>query len=174
MSSPDMLRTDPSFTRPPVGGLQRLLLKTPALAYHGPLAELLKWRCVMLLITRGRKTGRPRTGAVSFMPLDGHYVVFSGWGVSSNWYRNVRANPNVLVTVGTRRFPASAWLVDDPERRRELMLRMQARSKHCGPPLPIRPLLKAAHLFDYEAEIEMAVAAGGELPVLEIFPTRTR
>jgi deazaflavin-dependent oxidoreductase (nitroreductase family) len=174
MLSTDMLSTDPSFTRAPSGRLQRFLLKAPTLAYRGPLAEVLKSRCVMLLTTRGRKSGKPRTGAVSFMPLDGHYVVFSGWGITSNWYRNVRANPNVVCTVGTRRFAASAWLVDDPERRRELMLRMQARSRNCGPPRPIRPLLKATHLFDYEGEITMAVAAGGELPVVEIFPHRDR
>ncbi len=104
------------------------------------------------------------------MPVDDHFVVFSGWGVTSNWYKNLRANPDVFITVGRRRMRAVAHLVEDPERRRELMLRMHARSGGCGPPKPIRPLLKALKLFDYQAEIDQAVAAGGTLPVVEIVP----
>jgi deazaflavin-dependent oxidoreductase (nitroreductase family) len=140
------------------------------LLYRGPLADLLRSRCVMLLTTRGRRSGRPRTGAVSFMPVEDHFVVFSGWGVTSNWYRNVRTNPEVTITVGRRRMRALARLVEDPERRRELMLRMQARSGGCGPPRPVRPLLKALKVFNYQNEIDTAVAAGGELPVIEIIP----
>ena len=57
----------------------------------------------MLLTTRGRRTGRWRTTAVSFMPIeDGHLVVFSGWGVSSGWYHNLLAEPRVRLKVGLR------------------------------------------------------------------------
>lgn len=104
------------------------------------------------------------------MPVDDHLVVFSGWGVGSNWYRNIRANPDVTVTVGRRRMRATARPVEDPERRRDLMRQMQARSSGCGPPRPLRPLLKLTGIFDYQGEIDMAVAAGGALPVVEIFP----
>jgi deazaflavin-dependent oxidoreductase (nitroreductase family) len=165
-----MAISEPSFARRPAGGLQRLLLKAPPLLYRGLLADLLQSRCVMLLTTTGRRSGRPRTGAISFMPLDDHFVVFSGWGVSSNWYRNVRANPSVVIHVGRRRVRATARLVEDPARRRELMRQMQARSAGCGPAKPVRPILKALKLFDYDAEINMAVAAGGSLPVIELFP----
>jgi hypothetical protein len=65
---------------------------------------------------------------------------------------------------------ATAHLVEDPERRRQLMLRMAARSSGCGPPAPLRPLLKLTGAFDYQGEIDMAVAAGGTLPVVEIIP----
>jgi len=124
----------------------------------------------MLLTTKGRRSGRPRTGPVSFMPVDDHFVVFSGWGVTSNWYQNLRANPEVTITVGRRRMRAVARVVEDPARRRELMLRMQARSGSCGPPKPVRPVLKTLQVFDYQGEIDMAVAAGGTLPVIEIIP----
>jgi deazaflavin-dependent oxidoreductase (nitroreductase family) len=124
----------------------------------------------MVLTTTGRRTGVPRTTAVSFMPVDDHFVVFSGWGVSSNWYRNLRADPEVTITVGRRRMRATARLVEDPDRRSELMRQMQARSAGCGPPKPVRPLLKGLRLFDYQGEIDMAVRAGGTLPVVEISP----
>ena len=111
------------------------------------------------------------------MPLDnGHLVVFSGWGVDSDWYANVRADPRVRVKIGRREVAGTARLVEEPERRRELMLRMQRRSSGCGPPRAVRPLLKATRAFDYDGEIAMAVNAGGTLPVFEIVldqPLRT-
>jgi hypothetical protein len=105
------------------------------------------------------------------MPLpDGRYIVFSGWGTTSNWYRNIRANPEVMISVGRRRMRATARLVEDPAQREQLMLQMRARSAQCGPPGPLRPLLKAAGIFDYEGELAMAVRAKGTLPVIEITP----
>jgi len=104
------------------------------------------------------------------MPVGDHFVVFSGWGITSNWYRNIRANPEVTVTVGRRRMRATAHVVDDPERRRALMRQMAARSSGCGPPRLMRPLLKLTGLFDYQGEIDMGIAAGASLPAVEIIP----
>jgi deazaflavin-dependent oxidoreductase (nitroreductase family) len=165
-----MAPAQPSFVRRRPGTLLRLFLKAPIALYHGPLADLLRSRCVMLLTTRGRRSGLARTNGVSFMPLDDHFVVFSGWGVTSNWYRNVVANPEVMISVGRRRMRATARVVEDPTRRSELMRQMQARSAGCGPPKAVRPLLKLSGAFDYEGEIKMATEAGESLPVVEIFP----
>jgi len=164
------MTSEPSFARRQANPLLKYALRAPVLLYRGVIADLLRSRCVMLLTTKGRRSGLPRTGPVSFMPVGDRFVVFSGWGVTSNWYKNVRAHSEVFITVGRRRTRATARLVEDPERRRELMLRMQARSSGCGPPVPVRPLLKALKLFDYQGEIDMAVAAGGALPVVEITP----
>jgi deazaflavin-dependent oxidoreductase (nitroreductase family) len=147
------------------------MLRVPRAVYVGPIADLLRSRCVMLLTTRGRRTGRARTTAVSFMPVGHRLVVFSGWGVSSSWYQNVRANPEVRIQVGRRRTRATARLVEDPQQRAELMRQMHARSSGCGPPQPVRPLLKLTRIFDYQGEIDMAVAAGGSLPVVEVTPS---
>src|SRR5947208_17042271 len=106
-----MASSEPTFTRRRANPVLRTLLKAPVALYRGPMADLLRSRCVMLLTTRGRRTGLPRTTAVSFMPLDdGHFVAFSGWGIGSNWYRNLRVNPEVAITVGRRRMPAKAHL----------------------------------------------------------------
>jgi deazaflavin-dependent oxidoreductase (nitroreductase family) len=164
--------SEPSFRRRRPSGFLRLFLAVPPLAYHGPIAELLRSRCVMLLTTRGRRSGRPRTNGVSFMLLDDHFVIFSGWGISSNWYRNIRANPSVRIKVGTREMDATARLVEDPGRRRQLMQQMSARSSRCGPPRAMRPLLKLSGAIDYDAEIAMALRAGETLPVVEVFPSQ--
>jgi deazaflavin-dependent oxidoreductase (nitroreductase family) len=158
------------FRREKPGWLLRTVFKLPRLMYHGPIAAFLSTRCVMMLTATGRKSGLPRTNGVSFMELDGHYISFSGWGVSSNWYRNVVANPEVTLQVGRRRIRATAHPVLDPDRREELMQRMQVCSKNCGPPQYIRPLMRLTKTFDYENEIRMAVAHARELPVVEFVP----
>src|ERR1700738_4904575 len=119
------MSSEPSFVRRRASPFLRFILKVPVLLYRGPIADLLRSRCVMLLTTRGRRSGLARTGPVSFVPVDDHFVVFSGWGIGSNWYQNLRANPEVTITVGRRRMRAMARLVEDPDRRHELMLRMQ-------------------------------------------------
>ena len=160
--------SEPTFRRPPPTGFSRALLRVPRAMYAGPFAELLRSRCVLLLTTRGRRSGQPRTTPVSFIPVGDRYIVFSGWGVGSSWYHNVRANPEVLIQVGRRQMHGTAYLVEDPDQRAAYMRLMSARSSGCGPPRPIRPLLKLTGIFDYQGEIDMALAAGGSLPVIEI------
>ena len=169
-----MAQSEPRMTRRPPGTLQRLFLRGPVFMYRGPIATLLASRCVMLLTTTGRKSGQPRTTGVSFMPDGDRYIIFSGWGASSSWYRNVRANPHVTIRVGRRTMAAEARLIADPDERVALMRRMHERSGSCGPPKLTRPLLRLTGLFDYDAEIRMAVEAGPDLPVLEVVPTGSR
>lgn len=165
-----MAANEPGMTRAPASRLQRLFLRGPVVMYRGPLAELFRWRCVMLLTTTGCKTGKPRTTGVSFMPDGERYIIFSGWGVSSNWYRNVRANPRVTIRIGRRTMAADARLVEDPDERVALMRRMRDRSGSCGPPRLMRPLLRLSGLFDYDAEIRMAIEAGADIPVIALVP----
>ena len=162
--------SEPSFRRERPNALSRIFFKIPVYVYVGPIALLLKWRCVMRLTTVGRKSGKLRTTGVSFMHLDGKYIIFSGWGASSDWYRNLRANPRVKIKVGMDEMRATARLIEDPERRRQLMLKMQCESDDCGPPKLFRPLFKLTGIMDYEGELAQAVAQGGELPVIEITP----
>lgn len=165
-----MTESAPTFTRERPHPLQRALFKLPPLVYRGPTAAFLASRCVLRLTTTGRKSGQPRTICVSFMPLDGRYIIFSGFGIQSNWYRNVQANPNVTIQIGRRTMRATATVVADPARRRELMRHMQEHSRQCGPPTTIRPLLRRTRLFDYDAEIRLAVDQAETLPVVELTP----
>jgi deazaflavin-dependent oxidoreductase (nitroreductase family) len=158
------------FHRTKAGPLLALGFKIPPLLYHGPLARLLSSRCVMVLTATGRKSGLPRTNGISYLCLNGNYISFSGWGVSSNWYRNVVANPEVTLKVGRKTIRATANPVTDPDRRIELMLRMREQSQHCGPPRFIRPVLRLSRSFDYDNEIAMAVEHAHELPIVEFVP----
>ncbi|HET7091915.1 MAG TPA: nitroreductase/quinone reductase family protein, partial [Thermomicrobiales bacterium] len=101
---------------------------------------------------------------------DGHFIIFSGWGVRSDWYRNLLANPEVTIKVGARTLRATAVPVQDPARRHELMRQMKARSGSCGPPPPARGLLQKTGIFDYEGELNLALTQEGDLPVIEVIP----
>ena len=165
--------SEPTFDRGRPGVLQRLFFKAPIALYRDGIAEILRRRCVMLLTTTGRRSGLPRTTGVSFMPLGDRLVIFSGWGVRSDWYRNVLANPDVTIRVGTKELAATAVPVADPARRQELMRQMKAGSDRCGPPGFMRGILRRTRIFDYEGELDMALEQGGALPVVELIPKVT-
>ncbi len=73
---------------------------------------------IMLLRTRGRKTGKRRDTPIGYFRVDGLIHVFTGWGPNANWYRNIMAHPDqVSVQIGLRRFPVRAETLKD---RREV------------------------------------------------------
>jgi len=176
MSAPDSRSSEPTYRRRRPPKLMSLFMGLPRDLYVGPIADLFAWRSILRLTTTGRKSGQPRSTCVSFLPLtetgETHYVIFSGWGVSSNWYRNLRANPEVTIRVGRRTLQATAEPVQDPARRRELMLKMREHSDVAGPPKVMRPLLRLTGVFDYDNEIRVAVEHAEELPVIELVPRR--
>jgi deazaflavin-dependent oxidoreductase (nitroreductase family) len=165
-----MSDTAPTFKRKRPNPLLKLFFRAPVALYRDGPAELLRRRCVMLMTTIGRRSGKPRTNGVSFMEVDGRYVVFSGWGIASNWYQNILVHPEVTLQVGNRTMRATAVPVADPQRRQELMQQMRAQSSRCGPPTFIRPLLRLTRVFDYDAELDLAVAQAEALPVIELIP----
>jgi deazaflavin-dependent oxidoreductase (nitroreductase family) len=67
---------------------------------------------VVLLTTTGRKSGEPRTNPlVCRLGEDGTVYVFASKGGAPSdpdWYRNLVANPEVQVELGTERFDATA------------------------------------------------------------------
>ena len=83
----------------------------------GPFAG----RSLLLLTTKGAKTGEERTSPLAYT-RDGErmVVVASKGGAPRNpaWYHNLRAHPEVTVEVGPDTFRARATVADDVERRR--------------------------------------------------------
>ncbi len=85
----------------------------PRIAYSLGLGSLVG-RFVLLLETTGRKSGLPRVTPLQYDEVDGIIYVASARGVKADWYRNLAANPNVEVTVGSRRFRGYVDLITDP------------------------------------------------------------
>ena len=77
-------------------------------------------RSLLLLTTRGAKTGHERTNPLAYT-RDGDRIfdIASKGGAPTNPdYRNLRANPRVTVEVGPERFEANATVAKGVERRR--------------------------------------------------------
>ncbi|MGB8643686.1 MAG: nitroreductase family deazaflavin-dependent oxidoreductase [Anaerolineae bacterium] len=96
------------------GTVFRWVFKVPLLFDRLGLHRLLPPH-VLILTTIGRKSGQPRKTPLEYMydPATDTYQVMAGWAGKTDWYRNARANPNVVVQVGSRSFPATAVPLPD-------------------------------------------------------------
>ena len=73
-------------------------------------------RVVLLLTTTGRKTKLRRVTPLQYEQIDGDFYVAAGSGPSSDWFRNIVADPCVEVAVKSRRFQGHAEPITDPKR----------------------------------------------------------
>jgi deazaflavin-dependent oxidoreductase (nitroreductase family) len=76
---------------------------------------------VLLLTTRGRKSGQPRSCALTYLPVDGDYVVIAsclGEPRHPAWWLNLEADPEAEVLVAGRREKVRATKVEGPEREK--------------------------------------------------------
>jgi deazaflavin-dependent oxidoreductase (nitroreductase family) len=84
------------------------------------------------LSTRGRITGRMHRIEIWFALVGCAVYLLSG-SESSDWVRNLMAQPAVILELGGRRFPATARIVHDPveetEARRLVYEKYQTRNR---------------------------------------------
>jgi len=83
----------------------------------GPFAG----RTLLLLHTKGAKSGQERVNPVACVRDGDHYVVIASKGgapTNPDWYYNLVANPVVTVEAGTEKFEARARVTAEPERSR--------------------------------------------------------
>jgi deazaflavin-dependent oxidoreductase (nitroreductase family) len=105
----------------------RIIQNGPRLAYALGLGPLVG-RFVLLLTTRGCKTGLPRTIPLVYERYGEDYLVASARGHSADWLRNIRAHPEVQVQVGKRLFAATAVVTSDAELVADYLQRQFERS----------------------------------------------
>lgn len=70
---------------------------------------------LMLLRTRGHRSGRIREAPLGYVIGDGAVYCVAGYGASTSWLRNLIADPSVEVVLPTRRFRGTAEPVTDPD-----------------------------------------------------------
>ena len=76
---------------------------------------------VVLLTTKGRKSGLPRTVPLLYLRDGGDLVVVAskgGWADHPLWYQNLCTDPQVQVQVGRDKRPMVARTASDDERAR--------------------------------------------------------
>jgi deazaflavin-dependent oxidoreductase (nitroreductase family) len=73
-------------------------------------------RSTLEIVTVGRRTGKRHTRPIWFVVAHGSILVQAGKDGRTDWYRNLRANPDVTARVGGYSFRARAVPVEDPAR----------------------------------------------------------
>jgi deazaflavin-dependent oxidoreductase (nitroreductase family) len=76
---------------------------------------------LLLLTTKGAKTGKSRVNPLAYLTDKDRYVIIASYAGSPTnppWYHNLIANPKVTVEVGKERFEADAEAIGEPERTR--------------------------------------------------------
>ncbi len=76
---------------------------------------------LLLLHTKGAKSGAERVSPVMYLDLDGHRYVFAskaGMETNPDWYHNLVADPAVRVEVGVDTYAATARPLAGEERDR--------------------------------------------------------
>ena len=83
---------------------------------------------MLILTTRGRKTGKPRTLPLAYVEHAGKLIIVASNGGSEKppaWWLNLQSQATAEVQVGGERFDVT-WEVVPPERRMEFWRRLQA------------------------------------------------
>lgn len=99
------------------GPVLRAVFRAPIPLYDAGFGWLLRER-FLCLTHIGRKSGRHyRTvlEVVGTNPAQCEFMVIAGFGPSSDWYRNIEANPASEVVVGRHRFVPQYRALDEAE-----------------------------------------------------------
>jgi deazaflavin-dependent oxidoreductase (nitroreductase family) len=90
-------------------------LKIPVRTLYALGLGVLVGRRVLLLTTKGRRSGLPRPTPLQYERIDGEIVVGSMRGERADWVRNILQDPAVVLQIGRNRVPGVARLIRDVE-----------------------------------------------------------
>ena len=90
-------------------------------ANAGKVGGPFEGRDMIVLHTKGAKSGQPRVTPLVYMKDGDRYLIVASMGgapTNPAWYHNLVANPDVTVEVGTEKFRAKATVLKGEERDR--------------------------------------------------------
>jgi deazaflavin-dependent oxidoreductase (nitroreductase family) len=87
---------------------------------------------IMVLKVRGRKTGRLRYAPVNYAILNGQLYCVSGFRQVSDWFRNLRANPEIEVLLPGGAIAGTAQEITDPAVRLPIIRRILQNAGFAG------------------------------------------
>ncbi|MEV0380747.1 nitroreductase family deazaflavin-dependent oxidoreductase [Nonomuraea sp. NPDC050643] len=99
-------------------------------ANEGQVGGMFEGAPLVLLTTKGAKSGRQTTTPVMYVEDGDRYVIIASNGGADHhpaWYHNLRATPEGMAEVGTETFEVEAVFVEGEERDR-LYARMVAQA----------------------------------------------
>ena len=89
-------------------GLTRSIYRLPISLYRLGWGGILAWLPMLVMTTKGRRSGAARHVMVEFRRHGSKYYVFSAWGEQTDWYRNLLQHPRVTIQHGAHVFAADA------------------------------------------------------------------
>ena len=148
-------------------GVFRLAFRLPIGLYRLGLGWLMGTRFVLLTHT-GRRSGLPRQTVLEVVRYDkasGACIIASGWGLKSDWFQNISANPKIIFQVRNKRSPGIAERLS-PDAGGEELLDYAHRY-----PMAFRELV---HFMGYQLDgtEEDIRAAGRMLPMFVLKPVK--
>jgi deazaflavin-dependent oxidoreductase (nitroreductase family) len=93
--------------------LLRFAGKLPLFGYRFGLGDLLNLGSIMVLTTRGRRTGQARHVPVEYRRHGSKIYIVSVWGPRTDWYQNLLANPQATIQLGRHAYGVTASVVED-------------------------------------------------------------
>ena len=106
--------------------LRRRLAKWPLLPYRMGLGFLIA-RQVLILTTRGRVSARERRTPLWYVSDGDNIYCLSGWGASSDWWKNLEADPKALLQIGMKRWELRGEVITEPHRVERILSKFQKK-----------------------------------------------
>jgi len=95
-------------------GLVRWMVRLPIWSYRLGLIDLAGVGQVLVLTTRGRKSGLLRYAPLEYRRHGSKLYVVSAWGTRPDWYQNLLAHPQTTARHGRQIYTLRAHPVTDP------------------------------------------------------------
>lgn len=108
-----MPRLAPPPTLPYPTGVLRRALRAPLLLYRLGLGDVLNSIHILVITTRGRKSGQPRFTPIEYRRHGSKIYLISAWGTQTDWYQNLIADPLATLQLGRAAVSALADPVTD-------------------------------------------------------------
>jgi len=94
---------------------------------------------IMVIKHRGRKSGKEYLTPVNYAIVDGEIYCTAGFGTISDWYRNIKAEPNIELWLPDGKQKARAEDISDSPDRLHLMRQIIIASGFAGSLLGVNP-----------------------------------
>jgi deazaflavin-dependent oxidoreductase (nitroreductase family) len=97
-------------------------------ANNGQLSGQMAGRQLLLLTTKGAKSGKQRTAVMGYRPHGDDVAVIAsnnGGPNSPAWFHNLQADPHATVEIGPDKYTVRARVVDDATERAEIAKKIE-------------------------------------------------
>jgi len=157
----------------PKKGILGYVFRAPVYLYRWHLGSLLGHRFLLLSHT-GRRTGLRRQTVlevIQFLPGVPEAVVMSGFGLKSEWLRNIEANEDEDISIGSNHFQAAHRFLAQDEAAQALE-NYENRNRFLAP--LVRRVLSVLLGWKYKGSTDDRRRAVEQLPLVAFRPRTNR